>query len=406
VSVGASRSVLHLDMDAFYASVEQRDHPEHRGRPVVVGADPRDGKGRGVVAACSYEARAFGIHSALPIGRAWRLCPDAVFLRPRFERYAQVSEQIFAILRRYSDLVEPLSIDEAFLDVTGSARLFGEAKEIGRGLKASIRAELGLVASVGVAPNKFVAKIASDVEKPDGFVVVPPGSVERFLAPLPVTRLWGVGPKTAERLRRAGLRSIGDVARLGRDNLTAMLGDAGAHFWALSRGIDDRPVVPESEAKSIGAETTFEEDVDDPAVVQRALLALADRAAVRLRRSGLRAGGVTLKFRDADFHTVTRAATLERPTDLGEDLHRAALALLRGISWQGRKVRLVGVTATRLAPAGARSVQADLFAPDDSRRRELARAVDSLRERFGSGALTRAALLDREEESEGEGEIR
>ncbi len=397
------RSILHLDMDAFYASVEQRDNPEYRGQPVVVGADPKEGSGRGVVAACSYEARAFGIHSALPIGRAWRLCPGAVYLRPRFNRYAEVSEQVFAILRRYTDLVEPLSIDEAFLDVTGSARLFGEAESIGRELKAAIRNELGLVASVGVAPNKFVAKVASDVDKPDGFVVVPALAVEGFLAPLPVTRLWGVGPKTAERLHRAGLRTIGDVTRLGEGNLVAMFGDVGAHFWALSRGIDERPVVPESEAKSIGAETTFEEDVGDPSVVQKALLSLADRAARRLRRAGLHAAGVTLKFRDADFHTVTRAALLEHPTDLGEDLHRAALALLEGISWRGRKVRLVGVTATRLAPAGSQSVQGDLFAPGDTRRRQLARTVDSLRERFGADALRRAALLGDEGPPDDEG---
>jgi DNA polymerase-4 len=389
-------------MDAFYASVEQLDFPAHRGRPVVVGADPKDGKGRGVVAACSYEARAFGIHSALPIARAWRMCPEAVFLRPRFDRYAQVSTQVFTVLRRYTDLVEPLSIDEAFLDVTGSARLFGEAEAIGRDLKGAIRAELGLVASVGVAPNKFVAKIASDLEKPDGFVTVVRDEVEAFLAPLPLTRLWGVGPKTAERLKRAGLRTIGDVARLGRANLEAMLGEAGAHFWALSRGEDDRVVVPESEAKSIGAETTFAEDVGDPALVQRTLLVLADRAAGRLRRHGLQAGGVTLKFRDAAFHTVTRATVLAHPTDLGEDLHRAAQALLEGISWRGRKVRLVGVTATRLAPAGSRPVQADLFAADDDRRRRLARTVDSLRERFGERALTRAALLADGEEPEGE----
>ncbi len=393
------RTILHVDMDAFYASVEQLDHPEWRGRPVVVGADPREGKGRGVVAACSYEARAFRVRSALPISQAWRLCPDAVFCRPRFPRYAQVSAQVFAILRRYTDRVEPLSVDEAFLDVTGSGRLFGSGERIGREIKGAIRAELGLVASVGVAPNKFVAKVASDVGKPDGFVVVGQEGAREFLAPLPVTRLWGVGPKTAERLHRVGLRTIGDVARLRAEDLAGLLGDGGEHLWRLSRGEDERPVEGEGEAKSLGAETTFEEDEGDPEVVRRALLALADRVGARLRRRGLRAGGVTLKFRDAAFATHTRAALLPRPTDLGEDLYREALVLLDRVPWAGKRVRLVGVTATRLAAADRPAGQLDLFAEAGAdRRRELARAVDTLRERFGAGAVGRAALLDREDE--------
>lgn len=390
-----ARSILHVDMDAFYASVEQRDHPPYGGQPVVVGADPKGGRGRGVVAACSYEARAFGVRSALPISQAWKLCPGAVFLRPRFERYAEVSEAVFSILRRYTDCVEPVSIDEAFLDVTGSVRLFGEGAAVGRRIKDAVREDLGLVASVGVAPNKFVAKVASDLEKPDGFVVVPREAVAAFLAPLPLGRLWGVGPKTAERLLRVGLKTIGDVARLRPRDLAGLLGEGAEHLANLARGEDDRPVEAGEEAKSLGAETTFEEDVDDPEVVRRTLLELADRVASRLRRRRLQAGGVTLKFRDARFATCTRAAVLACPTNLGEDLYREVLVLLDRVPRSGRRVRLVGVTATRLKPEGSGTVQLGLFeAPGSGRRRELFRAVDALEARFGAGVVTRAAMVE------------
>ncbi|MBI2458011.1 MAG: DNA polymerase IV [candidate division NC10 bacterium] len=253
-----ARNIIHLDMDAFYASVEQLDHPAYRGRPVVVGADPRAGKGRGVVAACSYEARPFGIRSAMPISRAYRLCPKAIYVRPRMGRYAEMSDRIFAILRDYTDLVEPLSIDEAFLDVTASQRLFGPAEAIGQTLKARIRSELRLVASIGLAPNKFLAKVASDLGKPDGFVVVAPGKEREFLDPLPIFRLWGVGPKTEARLKRLGLQTIGQIARMPVETLEAMLEGAGRDLWELANGMDDREVVPGQEAKSIGGETTFE----------------------------------------------------------------------------------------------------------------------------------------------------
>src|SRR5512137_2066904 len=229
-----SRSIIHLDMDAFYASVEQLDHPGYRGKPVVVGADPKGGAGRGVVAACSYEARLFGIRSAMPISRAFRLYPAAVFVRPRLARYSEMSDRIFAILREYTDLMEPLSIDEAFLDVTASQRLFGPAAGIGRMLKARIRSELSLVASIGLAPNKFLAKVGSDLGKPDGFVVVPPGSEREFLAPLPISRLWGVGPKTEARLKRLGLQTIGQIARTSVGALEEALGQAGRDLWNLA----------------------------------------------------------------------------------------------------------------------------------------------------------------------------
>ncbi|GAB4270816.1 MAG: DNA polymerase IV [Deferrisomatales bacterium] len=392
--MGDHRAILHVDMDAFYASVEQLDRPEYRGRPVIVGADPKGGRGRGVVAACSYEARVYGIHSAMPIGHAWRRCPQGVYLRPRMDRYARASRRVFAILGRFSDLVEPLSVDEAFLDVTGSTRLFGAAAEIGRRIKEAIRSEVGLVASVGVAPSKFVAKVASDLDKPDGFVVVEPGQVESFLAPLPLSRLWGVGPGLEARLRRLGLQTVGDLARWRREDAVAALGKRGGELWALARGIDARPVVPEGEAKSLGAETTFPEDVADPEVVGRTLLALSERVASRLRKRGVVAAAVVLKLRTEGYHTVTRSLQLETPTDLAEDLYGAAKALLDRLPWRGHRVRLVGVTAARLRGAGEAGRQLALFGAGGSDRRgRLARGVDRIRERYGAGAITRAALI-------------
>ena len=389
-------------MDAFFASVEQLDHPEYRGRPVIVGSDPRRGQGRGVVAACSYEARAFGVHSALPISQAWRRCPQAVYVRPRGRRYGEVSRQVFELLARYTDLVEPLSIDEAFLDVTGTDRLWGSAEAVGRSLQGAIREELGLEASVGVAPNKFVAKIASDLEKPRGFVVVTAEGVRPFLTPLPIARLWGVGPKMGEQLLRLGLRTIGDIAAWPEGALGARLGEVGEHLWRLSRGIDERPVVPESEPKSLGCETTFDQDQRDPGVVRNTLLALSDRLAARLRRRGLLARGVSLKYRDAEFRTWTRAVRLDAPSELGEDLHSAALQLLERIPDRSRAVRLLGLSTTGLVPRGvAQGTQLGLFVADDRPRRvQLARSVDTLRERFGREAVVRAALLPERGEEE------
>jgi DNA polymerase-4 len=388
------RSIIHLDMDAFFASVEQLDQPAYRGKPVVVGADPQGGKGRGVVAACSYEARPFGIRSALPISQAYRLCPHAVYVRPRMHRYAEMSDRIFAILREYTDLVEPLSIDEAFLDVTASQRLFGPPEEIGRALKRRIRGELGLVASIGLAPNKFLAKIGSDLGKPDGLVSVPPGKEREFLDPLPISRLWGVGPKTEARLTRLGLQTIGQIARMPVETLGGLLGEAGGELWELANGRDERPVVPEQEAKSISAEHTFGADTEDRELIRRTLLSLADRVALRLRREGYLTSGVTLKFRDHRFRTLTRAASLAQATDVAEDLFREAWKLVDKIPWQGSRVRLLGIAASRLAPAGEGGTsQMALFQPAPDPRRKLARTVDAIRERFGSDAITRASLL-------------
>ncbi len=384
-----ARAILHLDMDAFYAAVEQRDRPELRGKPVIVGADPRGGRGRGVVSTASYEARRFGVGSAMPISQAYRLCPQGAYLPVDMEKYAAVSKQVLAELRRYSDLVEPLSIDEAFLDVTGSARAFGAAPEIARELKQRIREQTSLTASVGVAGCKLVAKIASDLEKPDGLVVVPAGGEAAFLAPLPIRRLWGVGPKLEEQLAKLGIQTIGQLAATSPARLERRVGTHGQDLLRLARGEDDRPVVPEHDAKSVGHEHTYEQDTADRERLRRTLLDLADGVARRLRLAGLRGRTVTLKYRDETFHTVTRDKTLAQPTDSGELLFRTAWRLFEAVHGS-RKVRLIGISASGF---GERP-QLGLFPQPTSRADKLR---DVVADRFGAEALTRASLLGRRE---------
>jgi nucleotidyltransferase/DNA polymerase involved in DNA repair len=378
-------------MDAFYAAVEQRDRPELLGLPVIVGADPRGGRGRGVVSTASYEARRFGVGSAMPISQAFRLCPKGVYLPVDMEKYARESDQIMKVLRRFTDAVEPVSIDEAFLDVTGSERAFGSGEEIARRLKEAIRRETELTASVGVAATKLVAKVASDMRKPDGLVVVPPGTEADFLAPLPMRRLWGVGPKMEEQLAKLGVQTIGDLAALEPAKLERRFGAHGHDLLKLARGMDDRPVVAEpGEAKSLGQEHTYDQDTADLERLRATVLELADGVARRLRRHGYRARTVTLKYRDETFRTLTRAETLARPIDSGNDLFAVAWRLFEGVHAE-RKVRLVGIYASGFgAPAG----QLPLFADTPS-------AVDQIRDkvarRFGEDALTRASLLGRRE---------
>ncbi|MFW6089487.1 MAG: DNA polymerase IV, partial [Gemmatimonadota bacterium] len=291
------RTILHVDMDAFFAAVEVREDPALRGRPVVVGADPQGGEGRGVVSTANYEARKYGIHSAQPISQAWRRCPHAVFLRPRGRLYAEVSRQVFDVFAAYTDLVEPLGIDEAFLDVTASRRLFGEGPALARRLKGDVDDATGLTASVGVAAAKFVAKIASDLRKPDGLVVVEAGTEAEFLAPLPVRRLWGAGPKALEKLRALGCTTIGDVAGLDPAVLERRFGEAfGGRFHRLARGVDDRPVHTGRDRKSLGKETTFAEDRTDRTAVERTLLGLCERVATACRRKEIAGTTVTVKL--------------------------------------------------------------------------------------------------------------
>jgi DNA polymerase-4 len=375
-------------MDAFYASVEQRDHPELRGRPVIVGADPR---GRGVVSAASYEARRYGVRSAMPIGEAARLCPGGVFLPVDMDKYRTVSAEIMAILHDFSPLVEALSVDEAFVDLTGTERLFGDPATTVRGIKARIRAETGLTASAGLAANKFVAKVASDLRKPDGLVVVPAGTEAAFLAPLGVERIWGVGRRLAEDLAVLGIRTIAELQRVSRAALVRRLGRHGAHLHELAHGRDDRPVEPWTPPKSMGAETTFGEDCRDGEVLRTTLRAQAERIARELRQSGLAAARVTLKLRFEDFRTVTRARAGE-PTQDGLEIFRRAVQLLDR-ERVSEAVRLIGVSAAALGAAG--TGQLSLLDPAALRRERLARAVDALAERFGDDVVVPGPLLGR-----------
>ena len=373
-------------MDAFYASVEQRDKPDLRGRPVIVGADP---KGRGVVSAASYEARRFGVRSAMPISRAARLCPHAAFLPVDMAKYRAVSVQIMGILADFSPLVEPVSVDEAFIDLTGTESLFGSPLEAVRRIKQRIRDETQLTASAGLAANKFVAKVASDLQKPDGLVAVAAGGEARFLAPLPVDLIWGVGRVTAKALRDLGLATIGRLQTMPRSVLARRFGKHGEHLHDLAFGRDDRPVEPFGLPKSVGAEETFDADCTDAELFRTTLRAQAERVAAELREGGFAAARITLKLRLAPFETHTRSATGE-PTQDGLELYRRARVLLER-ERVTRPVRLIGLSAGRLGPAGLG--QLGLFDPHAVRRERLARVVDRLTERFGEGAVIPATLL-------------
>jgi len=392
------RAIAHVDMDAFYAAIEQRDRPELRGRPVIVGADP---KGRGVVSTASYEAREYGVRSAMPIGRAARLCPHAAFLPVDMAKYRQVSLQIMAILADFSPLVEPVSVDEAFLDLTGTERLLGSPLEAVRRIKDRIRAETGLTASAGLASNKFLAKVASDLEKPDGLVVVPPGGEATFLAPLPVERIWGVGHVTAKALGDLGIATVGQLQGVPRSVLVRRFGKHGEDLHDLAFGRDDRPVEPFGVPKSVGAEETFDADVRDAERLKTTLRAHAERVAAELREGGFAAARVTLKLRLAPFETHTRSVTGE-PTQDGLELYRRAVALLEreGVT---RPVRLIGLSASNLGPAGVG--QLDLLDPTALRRERLAQVVDRLTERFGEGTVVPATLLPRRRSGRGAGSV-
>jgi DNA polymerase-4 len=389
----APRRILHADMDAFYASVEQRDRPELRGLPVIVGGTGR----RGVVSSASYEARRFGVRSAMPTGEAQRLCPDGIYVSGDMARYARESRRIFEIFRRFTPLVEGLSLDEAFLDVTGTERLQGSAREVAVALRAAVRAETELVVSIGIAPVKLVAKIASDLAKPDGLLEVTPEAVESFLAPLPVSRLWGVGPVAEARLLAMGMRTIGDLARADARRVETLLGHHGLELARLARGEDPRPVNPERAAVSISEENTFAGDVSDPAVLEATALAHAEAVARRLRHEGLRARTVMLKLKLAErrrpgprgFDLISRRTTLRAATDDGETIFRESLRLLERAALT-QPVRLLGVGVTGLESYD--STQGDLFATDehDARRDRLNRAIDAVAERFGAGSVVRA----------------
>jgi DNA polymerase-4 len=387
----AQSAILHVDMDAFYASVEQRDRPELRGRPVIVGGSAES---RGVVCAASYEARKFGVHSAMPAITARRLCPQGIFLPVRMEHYARISEQIREIFLSFTPLVEALSLDEAFLDVRGCEGLFGSAPEIAHKIKTRVKEETGLVASVGVAPNKFLAKLASDLGKPDGFVVLHPEKVREALDPLPVGRIWGVGAKAEKRLHGLGVRTIGQLASFPVESLVQHFGEAGRHMWQLAHGQDDRLVVADEEAKSISTETTFAHDIGDLEVLRCCLLDLTDHLGQRIRRRGVRARMIELKVRNADFRTFLRSTTLHDPTDVTEVIWQAVLGLFQDrVADDWLPVRLLGVGCAGLVRDSA--IQGQLF--DDGwheKHRALDQAMDAIRSQFGTKAIGRAGGLE------------
>jgi len=381
--------ILHIDMDAFYASVELRERPALRGKPAVVGALG----GRGVVLSATYEARALGIHSAMPMSRARRLCPNLIVLEPHHEKYAQVSGEVMTLFESYTPLVEPISLDEAFLDVARARRLLGPPAKIGATLRAQVAKQHQITCSVGVAPNKFLAKLASRAAKPDGLVVVPRDRVIDFLHPQPVSALWGVGEKTETLLTELGLHTVGDVANTSSVTLERALGSAmGQHLHALAWGEDDREVIADEAEKSIGAEETFDHDIDDAEVIVRELLRQSERVAVRLRKQGLVGRTISIKVRFADFRTITRSRTIADPTDVAREIYLLARGLYLALGLERVRVRLVGVRATGLAEQAGASRQLAFGEPDRGWR-EAEQAADQAARRFGGDAVVPARLL-------------
>ncbi len=383
----AERHILHLDLDAFFASVEEILDPSLKGKPLIVGGSPQE---RGVVASASYSARAFGVRSAMPTAQALRLCPQAIVLPSRHKTYGEYSKRMMAILHEYSPLVEPLSMDEAFIDVSGCEARWGPPEELARLLQGRLAAELGLSSSIGLASNKLVAKIASDLEKPRGFVVVPHGREAEFLAPLPVEKLWGVGEVTATRLHEMGIFTIGQLAELPGAQLEARFGRRGHDLARQAKGVDDSAVVVEREEKSLSRETTFAEDVGDPKLLRRWLLTLSESVARQLRRRGLHGRTVKLKLRYSDFETLTRQVTLETPTDLEQVIFDRAKALLDKAWDRNRRVRLIGVGVSKF---DTEARQLTLFEDQDEAKieklRRLSRSVDQIRDKYGEDAIRR-----------------
>jgi nucleotidyltransferase/DNA polymerase involved in DNA repair len=386
--VNSDRVIFHVDMDAFFASIEQLDDPSLRGKPVLVGYDGP----RGVVAAASYEARKFNCHSAQPMSLAKRRCPEAIIVPVRFTRYREVSGRMFAIFDEYSPQVEPLSVDEAFLDLTGTQRLLGEPESVARRLKQRIKTDLNLTASIGVAPNKFLAKLASDLQKPDGLVIVRPDEIISLLASLPINKLWGVGPVTAGKLQSAGIHRVGDIQKQTPEQLAKLFGQDADRFLRLANGIDHRPVVPDREAKSIGQEQTFGVDVTEPSDVRRVLFEQVEQVGRRLRRHGLSARTVSLKIRYGEFETISRSTTIEQATNGTKELWDAASSVFDKWCTDGfRPVRLIGMSATQFSTGPG---QLPLFVdPQIERQKKVDAVADQITSKFGTRAMKRGEGL-------------
>lgn len=381
------RWIMHVDMDAFFASVEQRDDPALQGKPVIVCGKSR----RSVVATASYEARAFGIHSAMPLSQAKRLCPHGCFVAPRFEAYREASDAIHQVMLHYADAYEPISLDEAFLDISGMGSQYPTLGSIGRAIKEEIRSAVHLTASVGIAPNKFLAKMASDMNKPDGLCIIPYGREREVLAPLPVRRLWGVGSVTEKKLLAAGFRTIADIQEAAPEKLFALLGNQGPLLKALSLGIDERPIISSRQVKSIGDESTYEYDLTDRPTIDREIAIHSDIVAQRLRRHDLAARTISLKIRFASFKTIMRSLSLEEGTNLQETIDSACQTLLSRIPLT-EGIRLIGVTASNL---GAPLSIPSLFSDKEEKRARAAKAMDSIQEKYGKKALRKGFWLEK-----------
>ena len=381
------RWIMHVDMDAFFASVEQRDDPSLQGKPVIVCGKSR----RSVVATASYEARAFGVHSAMPLSQAKRLCPHGCFVAPRFEAYREASDAIHQVMLHYADAYEPISLDEAFLDISGMGSQYPTLGSIGRAIKEEIRYAVHLTASVGIAPNKFLAKMASDMNKPDGLCIIPYGKEQEVLAPLPVRRLWGVGSVTEKKLLAAGFRTIADIQEAAQEKLSALLGNQGPLLKALSLGIDERPIISSRQVKSIGDESTYEYDLTDRRAIDREIAIHSDIVAQRLRRHDLAARTISLKIRFASFKTIMRSLSLEEGTNLQETIDSACQTLLSRIPLT-EGIRLIGVTASNL---GTPLSIPSLFSDKEEKRARAAKAMDSIQEKYGMKALRKGFWLEK-----------
>lgn len=398
--------IIHVDMDAFFASVEQLHHPEWEGKPVIVGADPKQGTGRGVVSTASYEARQYGIHSAMPISKAYRLCPQGIFVVPHGNLYSHYSKLVIEILYQFTPLIEVISIDEAFLDVTGSRHLFQSIENLANEIKAEICKKTGLTASLGVAPNKSVAKIASDYQKPDGLTIVPPENIQDFLDPLSITKLFGVGEKTYQALHHLGINTIKDLRQYPAEFLEERFGEAGSHLYRMARGIDERKVQVNEEIKSVSHETTFETDQTDPEVINSTLLHLAAKVSQRLRKLGLKGKTIQIKIRFSDFTTFTRRKTLTNHTNLTEDIFRLGKKMFdefrpthqqfdpvrEGIRRESKKpIRLIGIGVSHLVDE--RGIQISLWDIQNEKKLALEKIVDKLQDKFGKSAIVHANTL-------------
>lgn len=389
----SARYIVHVDMDAFFASIEQNDNPAYRGKPVIVGADPKGGQGRGVVSTCSYEARQFGLCSAMPISLAYRKCPQGIYVSGRMRRYQEVSDQVFVILARFSPDMEPISIDEAFLDISRSYKIYKTPEKTCLAIKIAIKAQTNLTASVGLAPVKMVAKIASDMNKPDAFLHVPEKQVKTFLEPLDIRKLWGLGPKTEEVFRKHGIHTIGDIGRQKIDFLESLVGCAGEHFWELANGIDPRTVDPSDEVKSISNEITFDQDVSDEKIILQTIRELTDKVSSRMRSHELKGRTVTLKIRLEPFRTFTRASTLRQATHFFDVILEEAEKLWKEFQkkTRGKKVRLVGL---RMSHFDNECPQLDFFDEQEDKSRERRhKTLDAIREKHGRDSIHWAGTL-------------